>query len=190
MRTRMTTVLTTVILALGFVWAASGCASTGSAPTPTHQTLQAKRPGYAPRNNPAPRVTIPDSCKPQPTSAVTATVVTPRTDGIFVGASSGSTIGIRFLPDHTLLYVAAIPGTPAQLLMTKLTLQNVTANRGDWQHVSYDSIGDFTLTVFGGHNHFTVRDYTGTGFTLNNQNDFGCQPGQVNLSNLTMSFFK
>lgn len=139
-------------------------------------------------------VIAPDTCEPQPTAAVTLTVITPRTDGIFVGHDENSAIGIRFLPDGSLLFAVDIPSTSVQKLKSELTLQGVTTRPGDWEHVPYDSVGDFHLSIFGGQDYYATRDYiasrTGAGFTLVNQNNFGCPAGEVNIRSTRMSFYE
>lgn len=193
MRSRIVRNLLCAAAALGIAGGVCACSSsTTTAPTgaATSTTLQSKRPASIPSGVANPQASIPTtSCTPQPTAPVTLTVVAPRTDGIFVGASDNGAIGVRFMPDHTVLFAIDVQGTSAQHLMKELTVDNIDNNHGDWQQVSYDSVGNFTLTVFGGQDYYSVRDYTSTGFTLRNQNNFDCPGGQVTVTNTTMHFF-
>ncbi len=189
MRSRVVQVLLLTAAVVGIILASSNMAS---APT-----LRPKSPAPLPSGVFAPSVQIVapvTSCEPHPTAAVTLTVIAPRTDGIFVGNDEDSTIGIRFLPDGSLLFAVDIPGTSIQKLKSELTLQGVTTRPGDWEHVLLDSVGDFTLSIFGGQDYYAIRDYivtrTGTSFTLVNQNNFGCPAGEVNIRSTQMSFYE
>ena len=190
---RILRVLLVSAAVLGFAWGSGGdSTSTSTAHASALTILAPKSSAPVPAGidtSIAPAV-VSNACVPQSTAAVTLTVITPRTDGIFVGNADDGAVGIRFLPDGTLLYAIDVQGTSVQQLKTELTLQNVTTARGDWEHVQYDSVGDFELNMFGGEDDLMVRSYTDNGFVLHSQNNFGCPGGQVNLSNTTMRFYK